>query len=112
MLGMLQNLVDTSLDPSKLKIYFTGDGARRARVACLLLPTTVAVTLWLAVVRTRPAQAKKCPALLTLALALCLPAFLFSFLSGHSLGGAIATLAAYDLLQMCPKIDRLRQVGR
>lgn len=24
MLGMVKNLVDTSLDPSKLKIYFTG----------------------------------------------------------------------------------------
>jgi hypothetical protein len=27
------------------------------------------------------------------------------------MGGAVATLAAYDLLQMCPKLDKLRQVS-
>jgi hypothetical protein len=30
-LGMLQSLVDTSLDPSKLKIYFTGDSRGMGR---------------------------------------------------------------------------------
>lgn len=30
--------------------------------------------------------------------------------AGHSLGGALATLAAYDLVQRCPQLDSLRQV--
>lgn len=35
------------------------------------------------------------------------------YLTGHSLGGAIATLAAYDLLvQYKGRLDPLKQVGR
>lgn len=93
-LGMLLNLVDTSLDPKKLKIFLTGDGEILNPMSHL--PVGAKHSCSHTVVLQSDCSAHKactemCPALLTVALALCLPARpparSFIFLTVRSLPG-------------------------
>jgi hypothetical protein len=94
-LGMLSSLVDTALDRKRLKIYFTGEKAAArvpgdARMHCCCVTSLC---------HHQPScSARAADAV-------------FCWSTGHSLGGAVATLAAYDLLKKYKgELDPLRQV--